>query len=189
MALPRRPSYTGTHCFTARTIGSTSSSSTAPEIGIYAEAFQAIAAHPVNIVVRGVHIPRLRQRYAYPDHPHAVVLAHLLERVDGIAAASSDFVLPIADQVEGQEEYRRRLWIFQREPVPGYARRLTRVVDTIHFAPSKSSRFVQAADLIAYLYGRIKSGTDRDARAIRANDRLWGIVSDRVHPQTGRWTP
>lgn len=140
-------------------------------------------------MIRGVDVPRLRQRYASPDHPHAVALAHLLERVDGIAGASDDYVLAIADQVDGQEDYRQRLWRFQREPVRGYARRLTRIVDTIHFASSASSRFVQAADLVAYLYARMQSGIERDTRAKRANDRLWSIVADRVHPQTGIWTP
>ena len=158
-------------------------------IGIYTEAFEALAAYPVQVVIRGVNIPRLRARYAYPDHPHAVVLAHLLERVDDIAVAASDYVLAIADQVEGEEDYRQRLWRFQREPVRGYARRLTRVVDTIHFAPSKSSRFVQGADLIVYLYARMRSGLERDARAERANDKLLKIISDKIHAQTGLWVP
>lgn len=158
-------------------------------IAIYTKAFEAIAAYPVQIVIRGVHIPRLHERYSRPDRPHAVVFSHLLERVDGIAETTSDYVLAIADQVNGQEDYQQRLWRFQREQVPGFSRHLTHVVDTIHFAPSKSSRFVQAADMIVYLYTRIHADIEQDDRAKRANHRLLGIISDKIHPRSGLWIP
>lgn len=150
-------------------------------IGVYADALSAIAAHNVQIFIRGVAVKRLEERYVRPDHPHAVVLGHLLERVDEHAAAANEWVLVIADEVDRADDYRRNLWTFQRYSTTGYrARQLTRIVDTIHFAPSTASRLVQGADLIAYLWRRIDSGLEKDERAKRANAALWARLDDRI---------
>ena len=160
-------------------------------IGVYNDAFDVIASHDVQVMIRGVHVPALKRRYVNPHHPHTVVLQHLLERVDIYAEAEGQPTLVIADEVDRANEYRRDLWRYQRQSTPGYlSRRLTSIVDTIHFAPSHASRLVQAADLIAYLHGRITSGADRDERAKRANAALWARIEPRVahnycwHPST-----
>lgn len=158
-------------------------------IGVYASALDAIAAHDVEVIIRGVDVPRLNRRYASPEHPHAVVLSHLLERIDERAERSGELALVIADEVDQADEYRRNLWHFQRYSTTGYrSRQLTRIIDTIHFAPSRASRLVQAVDLVAYLYFRIKGGMDRDERAIRANTALWNRVTARV-VHTHCWLP
>jgi len=158
-------------------------------IGVYSDAFAAIPAHDVKIFVRGVHVHRLNERYVYPDYPYSVVLGNLLERLDEYAATQNEWVLVIADEVDRADVYRRNLWIFQRFSTGGYrARQLTRIVDTIHFAPSRASRLVQAADLVAYLWQRIQSRAERDERAKRANWALWRQVSPRV-VTTHCWFP
>jgi hypothetical protein len=157
-------------------------------IGIYADALTAIATHPVEVFIRGVNSRGLRMRYATPQHPHAVVMGHLLERIDEHAAKTGDNVLVIADEVDEAATYRRDLWMFQQGATPGYrARQLTQIVDTIHFAPSQASRLLQAVDLIAFLYQRIDRG-EVDARAKRANNELWQRIKPRV-AHTRRWDP
>ena len=87
----------------------------------------------------------------------------------------------IADEVQGQNIYRQDLWTFQRYATPGYrARKLSRIVDTMHFVPSHASRLVQAADLVAFLYRRRQTTTESDERATRANDALWARIEARV---------
>ncbi len=147
-------------------------------IGVYADAFGAIAQHALAIIARGVHVPRLRERYVRPRHPHTVALQYVLEDID-VYAGPADYALVIADEVDRAHEYRADLWRFQREPTPGYrSRRLTRIADTIHFAPSTASRLLQGADLIAFLNRRINAGVRRDAREERANRALW----ERIDP-------
>src|ERR1700678_321438 len=52
--------------------------------------------------------------------------------------------------------HRRGLWRYQRSATWGYrSRQITRVADTLHFAPSSSSRLVQAGDLARVLARRI----------------------------------
>jgi hypothetical protein len=151
-------------------------------IGVYNDAFAALADHDVQIIQRGVNIRRLNARYDYPDHPHAVVLAHLLERVDEYADRMDEWAIVIADEIDEAAIYRQNLWHFQQYATPGYrARRIERIVDTIHFAPSSASRLLQAADLISYMNFRMLSNADRDDRAIAANTALWSRLNGKIY--------
>ncbi|MCX5561113.1 DUF3800 domain-containing protein [Streptomyces sp. NBC_00038] len=158
-------------------------------IGIYNNALQAIADHDVKIIVSGVDLARLKRRYGSGhDHPHSIVLTHLLERVDEYAVRHDERALIIADECDGQEQYRRELRHYRTFGTWGYkARKITTVVDTMHFASSEASRLLQAADLVAFLYHRIQSGADTDARAKRANERLWARVEHKVVHQRTWW--
>ncbi|MGH8910633.1 MAG: DUF3800 domain-containing protein [Egibacteraceae bacterium] len=152
-------------------------------IGVYNDAFEAIASFDIDVILRGVYIPRLKHHSTHPDDLYAVVLPHLLERIDERAEAHRDgqSVLVIADQVAQADECRQKLWHFQRFATTGYrARQLRHIVDTMHFAPSGASRLVQAADLIAFLYRRIRCHPARDERAAHANDALWQRITPRV---------
>ena len=121
-------------------------------------------------------------------NPHESTLTFLIERVDEYAERVDDLALIIADEVDGQERFRRDLWHYQRQSTWGYrARQITRVVDTIHFAPSKSSRLVQAADLVAYM-ARRQTHVETDGRAARANAVIWARLGPCIwHQQC--WFP
>lgn len=95
----------------------------------------------------------------------------------------------IADEVDGQDGYRRDLWQYQQTRTWGYrGRQITRVVDTIHFAPSTSSRLVQAADLIAYMANRTATSTTTDPRARSADEALSARIEPKVW-HNGCWWP
>jgi hypothetical protein len=159
-------------------------------IGVYNKALQAIADHDVTVVIRSVDIRKLDRRYpSGHDHPHSVVLTHLIERIDEYAAGAEERTILIADEVAGQDSYRRDLWHYQRSQTWGYrARQISHVVDTIHFAPSSSSRLVQGADLVAFLARRIEDHVETDQRAKRANEALWARIQPRIHHQWC-WVP
>lgn len=150
-------------------------------IGIYNDVFQAISDYATAIIVRGVDIAGLRQRYQDPHQPHSVVLQHLLEQIDIYATKNGRYALIIADEIDEQAKHRTDLTSYRRAKTPGYrARRLTRIVDTLHFAPSHASRLVQAADMITFLHRRISTHTESDARATRANTRLWQRIEPKI---------
>jgi hypothetical protein len=156
-------------------------------IGVYDDALQAIAAHNVRIVIRSVDIVRLKKRYASPDHPHSIVMTHLLERID--ECCGQEPTLVIADEVDGQDGFRRDLWHYQRGGTWGYrSRKIKNVVDTIHFAPSSASRLVQGADMIAYIARRRATHTEADARAEAAWSLLWSRIQPKI-VHNGCWWP
>lgn len=155
-------------------------------IGVYDQALRAIADHNITVIIRGVMTQLLRKRYGDRAwHPHAIALAHLMERCDEHLEAVNDLGLMIADepgQADQQPESQSDLRRYQNFGTSGYRhRRITRIVDTLHFTPSSASRLVQAVDLIAFLYHRIKTTpTTADTRATRANDALWRRIQPHV---------
>lgn len=101
--------------------------------------------------------------------------------------------LVIADepgQHDQQREYRTDLGSYREAGTRGWrGRKITRVVDTLHFAPSESSRLVQASDLVAFLFHRLQTKTDADARETRANARLWTRLADGALHNIHVWDP
>jgi hypothetical protein len=99
-----------------------------------------------------------------------------------ISAPESDTLI-IADEIaqDDQRQCRDDLRFYRQSGTNGYRRRrLTQIIDTLHFAPSRASRLVQAADMVAFLARRILCKEDNDPRAIAANERLWASVEPRV---------
>jgi len=157
-------------------------------IGVYSHALAAIANHQVALVIEGIH-PTSRMRVS---DPHSLLMRWTLERIDEYACKHDDLALVIADepgQYTQQREYRADLGSYRTSGTGGWrSRKITRVVDTLHFAPSHSSRLVQASDLVAFFYNRINTKQDTDHRAQRANNQLW----KQLHPvveSTHVWTP
>ena len=95
----------------------------------------------------------------------------------------------ITDDIDAPNDHRRDLRHFQRYSTPGYkSRKITRIVDTMHFAPSHASRLLQVVDMVSFLHYRIQSGRDTDPRAVRANHALWDHLVPVVH-KTHCWWP
>lgn len=147
-------------------------------IGVYQRALDALVDHDTKIIYRGVDIPALDARYpGGHDHPHSIALNFLIEDLDAYAAREGEYALLIADEVGDQNQYRRDLWSYQQSGTWGWkSRQITRVVDTIHFAPSHASRLVQAADLAVFLHRRIRTHQETDQRAQRAWEKLYDTV-------------
>ena len=153
-------------------------------IGVFDDVVEAVAAQPVRIIARGMDVVGQKARYPTPEAPHSVVLKHLLERVDECATAIDDYALVIADEVDGQAKHRADFFTYREAGTSGYRnRRLTRIVDTLHFAPSQASRLVQAVDVVAFLYRRTFTHQETDARARKAKIGMWKRLEPRVAHQ------
>jgi len=158
-------------------------------IAIYNAAMKAVGAHDVTIILRGVDRTGLAKRYTSPKPAHDIVLSHLLERVDAYAAKEQQLALVIADEVDNPARHRADLTRYRTDGTGGYrSRQITRIVDTLHFAPSHSSRLVQAVDLVTFLHRRLTTVTESDRRAAAANERMWSWVQPRVY-HTWCWNP
>lgn len=66
--------------------------------------------------------------------------------------------------------------------------RLTRVIDTIHFAPSHHSRLLQTSDLVTFLHRRRTTHTEPDRRAALANEQIWAHVAPIIEHELC-WVP
>lgn len=151
-------------------------------VGVFDDVVEAVAAQEIKIIARAMDVVGQRARYQAPEPPHTVVLQHLLERVDECATLHGDYALVIADEVDGQATHRADLSVYREVGTRGYRRRrLTRIVDTLHFAPSHASRLVQAADVVTFLYRRVFTHRETDERSRRAKVAMWKRLQPRVH--------
>ncbi|MFZ4272642.1 DUF3800 domain-containing protein [Streptomyces arboris] len=161
-------------------------------IGVYADAMKVIGAHDVRIIVRGLDLRPHRSNHFGPGacpSPHGLVLRQLLEEICEHVQVRDELALVIADEIDGADDHRRHFRDYQQDAAgSSVSDNLPCLVDTIHFAPSKASRLLQAADLIAYLHRRLVSGQDSDPRARRANEMLWAHVAPRV-AHSHCWVP
>lgn len=106
---------------------------------------------------------------------------HLFEQINKYAATHDDFALVIADEVGEPARHRADLAAYRQDGTWGYrATKLTQIIDTLHFAPSDTSRLLQAADLVVYLHRRMVTHTEPSDKARRANERLWSHVEPKV---------
>ena len=150
-------------------------------VGVFDDVIEAIAAQDVLVIARAMDVIGQRARYSELDPPHSVVLQHLLERVDECATSRGEYALVIADEVEGQAKHRADLSSYRDVGTVGYRhRKLTRIVDTLHFAPSHASRLVQAADVITFLYRRVFTHQESDERSRKAKIAMWSRLRPRV---------
>lgn len=124
---------------------------------ILIKAMKAISNFDVGVYIRGVPLIRYRSQYGNNlVDLHRTALIWTLERVQNYVASIDSEVLLISDEFrQGHNELREAINYYQTHPTYGYKGViLNRVIDTIHFAPSKSSRLLQAADLISYVHHR-----------------------------------
>lgn len=129
-----------------------------------------------KLVFRGVDVAALRRKYRSPHPPHELVLAQILEDVDGRLGPGrqlGQLGICHADEHHTAASSRRNLRAFKTTQVKGYTTRPIRnIVDTIYFGPSDASRLLQAADVATFFHNRNENVQTRDPRAQRAMRRI-----------------
>lgn len=150
-------------------------------LGIYEDALSAIANVDGTAIIRtGVDRKRQRERYGEKaDHPHEWALTFALERTHDVVKGRNGMVLVTCDQTDDPDRHHANLRVFRKFSTGGtMPRRLTTIVDTIHFADSCHSRLVQAADLVSYIAFRTRTDQlyQRSGKAADSAKRLWDIV-------------
>ncbi|WP_157931326.1 DUF3800 domain-containing protein [Mycobacteroides abscessus] len=151
-------------------------------LGVYESALREIASTAgISIVRTGLDRKRLVERYgSSAQHPHEWVLKFALERTHDVILARKGMVLVTCDRTEDPDRHHANLRVFRSLNTGGLIpRRLTTVVDTIHFADSCHSRLVQASDLVSYISFRARTDGlyGRSGKASEGAKRLWEIVS------------
>lgn len=160
-------------------------------LGIFKESLQAVTSQRGEFLVREVDVQAVEE---IPDAveatPHEICLVHVLQALDRIAEERGEYILVIADEHHLAGNLREQLRQWRAEGTPGHYKRtyLSRIVDTIHFTPSKESRLLQAADLLLYFHQRFEGRTlGRDQRELKFLERMKEEVSRIEHLDSGGW--
>jgi hypothetical protein len=159
---------------------------------IYAKAMNEISNLDLRIYIRGVPINHYQKRYGTNTIDiHLTALLWNLERVQDYVESQDTEVLVIADELRGgQEALREAIRFYRENPTYGYKGRiLDRVVDSLHFAPSKDSRLLQATDLVSYAHHRFKRDFSHP-ELTKFHYDLWNIlVSNARVYEASVWQP
>lgn len=156
-------------------------------IGIYRKAYEAIAAcDGIEIVLKGIHVARLKQRYGDNAwHPHRAAIDFMAQTLNSMALGRQTHFLAIADEIDQADTLRASYWNFQQYgTLSAWTGKIDRSLDALHFAPSKHSRLLQAADLVSFMHFRRRRSGVTDPRALKANKELWDIIDPQVKVTT-----
>lgn len=136
---------------------------------IYFESLQCIERHAGAIFVhRSMPGPVRGERSAVDLHRRG--LDAMLSAIDLHVRAANELALAIADEVPYGGDL---VEVFSAAGHDGF-------IDTLHFASSKTSRLVQAADLVAYLARRRLPGAPQAGRGARVDAWLWEAIASKI---------
>jgi len=164
-------------------------------IAIYDDVLQCIERAGAEIVIRGVHKPRLKRRYPDPYHPHDIALMFTIESVERLARECGCRILLVADEAREIESTALRDLASYQEFGTSWGwntEQIDHVIDTIHFVSSETNPAIQLADCAAFIAARmrkIESGIVAEDRASKAVERLW---TERIEPfvwENAIWYP
>lgn len=156
---------------------------------IYMQALEGIRDSGAKVFIRGVNIPRLNERYKYPDPPHQLALQHVLERVDIHAKPLGKKVYVYADEVPDQARHARIMELYSKVGTPGFrTSTLATIQHPIESRPSCDVPALQAVDLVVYLYRRMYFHDHKDDRAIKATRKMWSVIAPAV-VYRNHWVP
>ena len=157
-------------------------------VALYRAAARAVRESGALLIIEGVDVTRLNNRYKYPDPPYDVTLRHALERVNEYAEQRKLACRVTADFVNDHNQHRAAVEGYVRTGTPGYrTSKLERLVQPVRWSDSGDERGIQAADMLAYMYRRVHepepSRSGRADRAARTILREFGSLQDR------KWLP
>lgn len=159
-------------------------------VKVFIDVVEAVRDSGAVVLLRGVRSGHHRDGCCGEDlhRPEHVAFQHVLQWVDRIAAERDTHALVIADERADRERHRERFAVFQAYGTPGtyMHSRLERLLDTVHFAPSHHSRMLQIADLVAFVWVRSLTVTERDLRQRRVIAALVAEI-ERCSQGAGLW--
>jgi hypothetical protein len=158
-------------------------------VKVYKKGLSAIADSGAKVFLEGVDVERLNQRYKRPDDPHEVVLRHVLERVNDYAVSCDRKVLVVADIVPGQANHAAILELFSKIGTPGYrSSLLPQVIHPVRYDDSSLHFGLQAADLVVYLYRRMKCVKETSPAAEKSVGEMWNTILPSLY-HSRLWVP
>lgn len=150
--------------------------------GIYREALRVITESGACVHLEGVDVNAQKGRgYPHLTPARELAFSHLFERINDCARAKSEIVHVYADDHHTKEISRSNFTEYQAWGTYGYkSSTLQAIHSDVVFIDSRISRTLQASDLVTYLYNRVVSHQETDARAQRLKDQMWGDIRQAV---------
>jgi hypothetical protein len=147
---------------------------------VFEECLDVILNHDIRLCIKGVSREKFVPRYGNnPEDIHHAALTWNLEKVHDLLDFHNSNSFLVSDEIGRRENAtQNRLQEYKATGTFGWRSTiLTRMVDTIYFCPSRSSRLLQATDLLLYSYVK-RVSTNKDVRAQSYFDSMWSKISN-----------
>ena len=147
-------------------------------IGIYRQALRAVAASGACMHIEGVDVrAQVARGYPHPTPPRELAFSHLFERINECAERQGSRVQVYADEHHTKEVSRSNFRSYRAFGTYGYkSSKLKNIEPEIEFIDSRVSRSMQAADMITYLYNRLRTVPHVDPREESARRQMWAEI-------------
>jgi len=162
--------------------------SIAKRVAAYEELIGLLVEFDVQIAHASIHKERLRLKYEGGADKNAYLLAmqFLLEKVDRNIPGLK---IVVADENREQQLKAIKLVSDLQDwgsgEVPGH--QLPTIIDSLHFASSKSNPGIQIADAVAFIHQRRSNGWDRDPRSIALTESLFNLINTQTRTWRETW--
>lgn len=152
------------------------------------EVLDVVEQTGARVYVEGVDIGRqLARGYPNPTPARELAFSHLFERINDCCTPGEPQIKVVADEHHTAEISRSNFSRYRSVGTYGYrSSYLPNIEAVIDFVPSHSSRPLQAADVVTYIYNRLTTITESDPRARRAKLAMWERIGPAVTPPRGR---
>jgi hypothetical protein len=149
------------------------------QMEIFENLIYIILSYDIRFIAKGVSRSRFVPRYgdSLSDIHHAA-LTWNIEKIQNFVSRESSIAIVIADETTNEEIHQRNISLYRTIGTFGWdSTALKHFADTLYFCPSKTSRLLQAVDILAYAH---KVGTTQhlDPRSQAFYNRMWATISD-----------
>ena len=157
-------------------------------IQLFREALEILESSGARIYIEGINIGKLHERgYSWTHPPREVAFNYLFERINECCTTVEPMVKVFADEHHTSEVSVSNFRNYKEFGTFGYkSSKLNNIHPNFVFLPSHDSRALQAADLVTYLFNRLRTIVEADERAHKAKLDLWNIIKPAISGQRGR---
>lgn len=153
--------------------------------------FRNIAQLPVVLLIQGVDVKRLKNRYRYPSPPHEITHRNLLDILDRYSESVGKKVCIVADQINIEERLSQLFNEYKSISTGGpFPRRLENIVQVEHVESHLHSG-IQIVDLCAFLFRRFDEHQENHEKTRKEVEKMWGMLAPIIHKdyQPRVWRP
>lgn len=152
------------------------------KVAIYTDVLQRISRTRGTLIIQGVDINCLNNRYSYPQPPHEITHKNLLDTVDRYAESKNDSVIIYSDQTATEKRLNDLFLLYQIKSTGGPFPRYLRNIVKIEYVESHHHAGIQIADLCVFLFRRLDDHEEVNPKTRKAVEKMWQILNPRIHP-------
>lgn len=158
-------------------------------IALYRDALLATEAVGARVYIEGVDIrAQVARGYPHVTPARELAFSHLFERINDCCSSTETQIKVVADEHHTSEISRSNFSTYRSVGTYGYrSSSLPNINPVIDFVASDTVRALQAADMVTYLYNRMKTVPETDARAHKAKHDLWSVIEPAAIYPRGRY--